>query len=77
MSNCKSVARIRRHIRDVFSQTRKDTMQIFVSSAFFLQIDTHLKSRGNNRSNAPEVLRICSENIIPVYALGSIYFHSF
>jgi hypothetical protein len=59
--DCKSVARIRRHIK-FFCQTRKDTMQIFVSPVFFLQIDTHLKSRGNNMANAPEVLRVCPEN---------------
>jgi hypothetical protein len=57
----KSIARIRRHIR-FFCQTRKDTMQIFVSPVFFLQIDTQLKSRGNNMANAPEVLRVCPEN---------------
>jgi hypothetical protein len=47
-------------------------MQIFVLSVFFLQIDTHLKSRGNNRSNAPEVLRISSKNIVLLYVVGSI-----
>ena len=32
-------------------------MQIFVTSVFLLKVAKHLKSRGNNRSNAPEVLR--------------------
>ena len=76
MGNCKYVARIRRYIKDVlFCQTPKDNMQILASSAFFLQIDVHLRSRGNNMCNAPDVIRICL--IVPVYVMevcrGNIY----